>query len=736
MNGGSKRFAGRTGRIAGIAAIAVFAWALSWLLSPPALVIAGESPAADGPTEPLSAETAAAPVGPETVIIVKAESTALLAPSGDGQYADVGNELERPLTVRIIRAGDRPVAGHKVIFSTISTPARADGVVIQPEVVVSDAEGLARARVTLGSKAGDYVISARIHNGPSGQDEVFFKVNARTANWAVMLVIGLFGGLAFFLYGIGLLSEGMKKAAGSQMRAIMGGLTSNRFMAVFVGALVTVIFQSSSATTVMLVGFVQAGLMSFTQSLGVILGADIGTTMTVQLIAFKITDYVLVAIAIGFLMTIASKKELTRNIGRALMGFGILFFGMHIMSDAMRPLRTYTPFLTIIAGLESPALAILVATAFTALIQSSAAFIAIAILLASQGVIDLETGIALSLGANIGTCITAALASINTSREAKRVALAHTLFKVIGALLLVTWIPWFAEGVAWMSSAGASVERQIANAHTIFNVGITFLFLPFIQQMATLVERIFPDRALADGEMPVTLALDPHLLTTPAMALSVAKVEVLRLGEKVQNMVEKGLGPMTDGGAHDIEAVTETIDRQEREVDEAYLQITSYLRQISAQDLTSDRVQEIFQMMHTLTDLEQIADLVHQSLLPLVAKLEESADASSEAANLEVCEYHTKTLKQISRALAVFDSVNLDEARYVAAKYQKYRLLAADLQRTHFARLHGDDTRRVTTSEAHLDLIDALKRIASHATNIARYLYETGDASLVPEGAR
>jgi len=261
-------------------------------------------------------------------------------------------------------------------------------------------------------------------------------------SWA-FLVIGLVGGLALFLYGMEKMSEGLKKSAGNKMRSILAALTKNRVIGLLVGVFVTMVIQSSSATTVMLVSFVQAELMSFAQSLGVILGADIGTTITAQLIAFKLTDYALLMIAVGFGLRMFAKQDNIRHIGDVILGFGILFFGMKLMSDAMKPLRSYPGFINLMQGLENPLLGLLVGTVFTALIQSSSAFTGVLIVLAQQNLITLEAGIPMLFGANIGTCITAGLASIGMSREAKRVALAHVLFKIAGVLLFIFWIPSF-----------------------------------------------------------------------------------------------------------------------------------------------------------------------------------------------------------------------------------------------------------------------------------------------------
>ncbi len=309
------------------------------------------------------------------------------------------------------------------------------------------------------------------------------------------LISGLFGGLAFFLYGMEKMSEGMKQSAGNKMRSILAALTKNRVMALFIGAFVTMVVQSSSATTVMLVSFVQANLMSFAQSLGVILGADIGTTVTAQLIAFKFTDYALLLAALGFAMRLFAKSDNMKNIGDVILGFGVLFFGMKLMSDAMEPLRKYPFFIDLMKDFENPALGLLVGILFTAVIQSSAAFIGIAIVLAQQGLISLEAGIPMILGANIGTCVTAALASIDTTREAKRVALAHALFKIAGVVLFIFWIPSYADIIRAITGKFSSgTAREIANAHTLFNVSLALLFLPFTGIFARIIIKILPDK--------------------------------------------------------------------------------------------------------------------------------------------------------------------------------------------------------------------------------------------------
>lgn len=540
------------------------------------------------------------------------------------------------------------------------------------------------------------------------------------SNWLVMLVIGLIGGLAMFLYGMDQMSDGLKKSAGSKIRSILKSLTQNRFIGVLVGVFVTMVIQSSSATTVMLVSFVQAQLMTFSQSLGIILGADIGTTITAQLIAFRLTDVALLFVAIGLLLKFVTKNGELTNLGIALMGFGLLFYGMHIMSESMSPLRNYTPFLNILSSMRNPLFGVLVGAIFTALIQSSAAFIGIVIVLAQQNLVTLNEGIPLLFGANIGTCITALLASLNTSREAKRVALAHTFFKVGGVLVFIGWIPYY---VNFISGITDNLPRQIAHAHTVFNVGLTILFFPFAGVMAKLITRILPDKKLPEVELPYKIKfLKNNLIPTPALALTLAKKEILRMGEKVKKMVEGIITPFLDGKLE----FEKEVEQQEEEIDFLQEKITEYLTKISRQSISEQRIDEVFQMMHTVIEMEQIGDIVSKSLVPLAIKKQKLGCDFSKAGKDEIADYHTRSIKQISRALDVFEDVDLEKAERMKKKYKKYRFMEMSLRRTHFERLRQDIPESVASDEIHLELMDYLRRISSHATSIARMILDVG----------
>ncbi len=648
-------------------------------------------------------------------------------------YATVNEQLSKSLKVRVLYDGVKPVQEFPVTFNIVSIPPKSTNIKIIKDTVFTDLNGYAENFVILGSKEGNYEFSARINIDTKKNDIVYFKSFARKSNWVFFLITGLFGGLALFLFGMEMMSEGMKKTAGGKLRVILETLTKNRIMAVAVGTFVTMVIQSSSATTVMLVSFVQAQLMTFTQTLGIILGSGIGTTITAQMIAFKLTDYSLLIIGVGYLIFFLSKSKKVKSVGEVLLGFGILFFGMYVMSSSMYPLRTYQPFIDLLLHLENPFYGIIIGTIFTALIQSSSAFTGILIILGTQGLVTLEAAIPLILGSNIGTSITAILASINTGRESKRVALAHTLFKLVGVLLFVWWIPYLADFVRSISPAGSQsstgiaylaevVPRQIANAHTVFNVVLTIVLLPFTNVAGKFIEHVLPD-VPEDEEESIfkTKYLEESLITTPALALNLAKAEIIRMAVKVQKMVEQILIPFFKSDNEILDNILE----KEAEVDYLNLRITKYLMKISQKDLEDERADEVFQMMHCITELEQIGDVVAKRLVELAKKRMDLNLSFSDEGKSEIEDYHLRTMKQISRAIEVFKDVNLKDAKRMEKKYKKYRLMELDLRRTHFDRLRDKIPESIETSGIHLELIDQLKRISSNATNIARIFLET-----------
>ena len=524
------------------------------------------------------------PVGPSE------QELSLQIVSGNNQSVRAGKSLTEAPRALVTDNNGNPVPKIPIYISLVSPQLNKEDLHIGK--VYTDSTGKAVIAVEPVKEPGVYEYLIYCEKSILCEP-VILNINIRKSNWVFLLVIGLFGGLSFFILGMSMMSEGMQNSAGNRMRNFLGQLTNNRFVALGIGALVTIVIQSSSATNVMLISFVNSKLMRFKQTIGVILGAAIGTTITAQIIAFKLTDYALLFVVLGYAIQILSKKQQRKEIGKAILGFGVLFFGMYIMSESMSPLRTYEPFIDLILRLQNPALGILIGAILTALIQSSSAFIGILIILSMQGLLTLGAAIPLLIGANVGTAITAVLASIGGSREAKQVALAHTLFKIIGAIIIVFFIPSFIRFMASITPDQVqqgignvnmiAQPRQIANAHTIYNVALCLLFLPFTNAFAKLIRVLLPLKP--EREIPFTLRfINDGLLKTPVIAIDSAREELVRMMKKVYHMTEKILIPFIEKQT----TLISEIEESEKEINYLRDEIKNFLVRISQGDVSTD----------------------------------------------------------------------------------------------------------------------------------------------------
>ena len=544
-------------------------------------------------------------------------------------------------------------------------------------------------------------------------------------SWFLMFT-SLFGGLGMFLYGMEMMSDGMKIAAGNRMRSVLEKLTSNRFLAVGVGAFVTMVIQSSSATTVMLVSFVNSGLLSFVQGLGVILGSNIGSTITAQIVAFKVTDYALALIAVGAIMALFSKKDATKNIGFVILGFGLLFYGMKVMSDTMKPLRSNPTFNSILTSFENPFMGILAGAAFTALIQSSSATTGIVITLASGGSITLEAGIPLIFGANVGTCVTALLAGLNASREAKRVAIAHVTFNLLGVGLFCFWIPTFAE---FISQTSDNIPRQIANAHTIFNILATVVFIPFTPLVAKLILQYFPDEEIdRDISKPAVMHLDENTLETPAIAITNAQAEIRGVIGLLERVVGSVAMPfLSNESLSDVENEEEDFEKglQNRIEKITFLnnEISSYLIKINNQDLTDVQSKEVFTLVSVVNNVNSIKNSVGLRLHDLMIKKEMEEDGLSDSLLNEIESFHKKMVKQIKRLGKFFEKYDQTKIDKIVSKGKKYKDLEEKYRIEHIKRsdVESDETK---SSVIYQELMDMFKEISIFIDLIAERLSE------------
>ncbi len=540
------------------------------------------------------------------------------------------------------------------------------------------------------------------------------------------LFSGLVGGLALFLFGMDILTRALTQVAGDYMKSILARVTRNRILGLFTGATVTAIIQSSSITTVLLVGFISAGLMSTSQSVAVIFGANIGTTITAQILAFKVTKIALPVLALGFFVSFAAKRAASKQYGLIILGLGLVFFGMSIMSDAMKPLRSYEPFLDFMISLQSPLLAALVGAAFTALVQSSSATTGILIVMASQGLLSLESAIALALGANIGTCITAMLASIGKPREAVRAALVHTLFNVIGAVIWIGFVRQLADLAHLISPAypeltgaaraAAEVPRQLANIHTFFNVANAILFIGFTTQFARLVEWLVPDRPLTVDKAAEARFLDDNLLTTPAIALDAARREIARLGTLVCNMLVASMPAAVTGSRLQLSELHE----MDRPIDQLHHDIVGYLREVSLGSLSNEQSDRLVGLIKIANDLEHIGDRIARDLVASARKrIDEEVIVSLPTIEV-IARLHAKVVDALVGALQALEAEDRAGANEVRAMKQDVALMLDDIARHEMTRLKADEPRRLKTYAREIELIETLDDIFKTTRRIAR----------------
>lgn len=551
------------------------------------------------------------------------------------------------------------------------------------------------------------------------------EASEQAMNWGHMSM-GLLGGLALFLFGMEQMSDALKSTMGDQMKVLLAKLTRNRFTGALTGAFVTAVVQSSSVTTVLVVGFVSAGMMSISQSIGVIMGANVGTTITAQIVAFKVEEAALWMVAIGFLMQFTSKQERIKHYGSMLMGLGLVFYGMSLMGDAMHPLRSYEPFLQLMSQMDRPLLAILVGALFTALVQSSSATTAIVITMAGQGLISLEAGIALAFGANIGTCVTALLASLGKSREALRAAVLHVVFNIGGVLI---WLPIISLLASWVvalspthpelegtARLAAEVPRQIANAHTLFNIVNTLVFIGFTAYMARLVQRLVPEKVEDEKVIIRPKFLDDTLIETPAIALQRVQLEIAHMGEIVQQMFSSFREAMLKRDRSKLKEV-QLMDDQ---VDVLEAEILRYLGEVRTQKLTKAESKDVALAMRVADSFESVGDVIETELVGLGYRaLDENIHASDTLRHLysKLGDQLSAAIEAAVRAVREWDQRAADEVLTMKAEIDHLISQALEIQSQALTKV---GTEEIEIIRIEMTVLENLKRIHTHLKRIAR----------------
>jgi phosphate:Na+ symporter len=544
------------------------------------------------------------------------------------------------------------------------------------------------------------------------------------------IFMGLFGGLALFLYGMEKMSEALKLVAGSGMKKILSKLTTNRFTGVLAGGVVTAIIQSSSVTTVLVVGFISAGLMTLAQSTGVIMGANVGTTITAQIIAFNVTKYALLLVGIGFSMQFFVKKEKIQHYGRIIMGLGLIFFGMQLMGDGTKPLRTYQPFIDMMGSMSNPFLGILLGAVFTALVQSSSATTGIVIVLASNGLITLESGIALVLGSNVGTCVTAMLASIGKPREAVRAAVVHVIFNLAGVLLWIGLIGWLGDLAREISPKypnlqsaqrlAAESPRQIANAHTLFNVLNTFIFIWFVNPINWLACKIIPTSRKGQTEEALPNHLDDLLLQTPSLALEVIRLEVAKLGTMAVGIVHSAFDKIIRGKEPDLAKIESTEVRMEQ----LQANLVTYIGRLSKESLTEEQHLELQDYLAVANYIDNITGMIETNLLAVGRKRLKAGMEISQHTEKLIIDFHKKVAESVELAIRALVDNNPSLALQVIDAKKEINRLATEVENHLTRRLAADEPGRFVAFRLESKLMEYLRRMYYFAKRIAKIVGE------------
>lgn len=533
------------------------------------------------------------------------------------------------------------------------------------------------------------------------------------------LILTLLGGLGLFLFGMSFMSQGLQKAAGAKLRNILEAMTKNKIIAVIFGALFTAVIQSSGATTVMVVSFVNAGIMSLAQSVGIIFGANIGTTITSQLVAFNLTGIAPFILFVGAVFMMFGRKPMVKKVGEVILGFGALFMGISMMKDAMADLRDYQMVLNVLGSLNNPLLGILMGMVITIIVQSSSVTVSILLLMASQGLVSLPVCFYVILGCNIGSCTPAVLASLDTRKDAKRAALIHVMFNVFGmviiGLLLVFGMQYFEPFILKIS--GADVGRCVANADTLFKTFQTIIFLPLSAQFVALTKVIIPgeDNISQDYQL---LYIGKQNIFSPSTAVVETTQEIERMAEMAYENLQLSMDGFFDGSEEKIQKVYET----EKQIDFLSREITDYLVKINQLQLPVADAQRIGSLFHVVSDIERIGDHA-ENIADSAVKCREDGITFTKKGTKEILEMHERTLLIFKEAMEMFITQNPQKQDEILSLENSIDRMERELQQNHVKRMAKGKCSPMA-GIIFTDLVTGLERIGDHSTNIAFSILE------------
>ena len=531
----------------------------------------------------------------------------------------------------------------------------------------------------------------------------------------MQIVISLLGGLGLFLYGMNLMGESLEKVAGSKMKKIIELLTKNIFMGVLLGAVVTAVIQSSSATTVMVVGFVNAGLMGLPQAVGVIMGANIGTTVTAQIVSFDLTGMAPLALGIGILLYLFAGNEKYKQVGEVFIGFGLLFTGMESMKLAVSPLAEYKGFTDLLSTFgRYPILGLLLGFGITAIIQSSSAAMGMLVVLASQGLVPLSSALPILYGQNIGTYVTSLISSIGANKNAKRAAMIHLIFNILGTIIFLILLNGIVVKFVVSLDPG-NVARQIANVHTIFNIVSTILLLPCNKLIVKLAMRIVPDKEdeLEEDESRVIKYIDDRMIQTPPIALASTIKEVARMGEKARDSVDYAMEGILEASSEGIERCF----KQEKSINQLQKTILNYLLKLSKAPLSEEDRETVDTLFNTVNDIERIGDHA-ENLAEIAQSAIDGQVYFSEQGQNEISDMYNKVIASYSYALEAMVTSDVNLACKVIKMEEQVDIMEESCRVNHMRRLNNNLC-SIDNGIIYFEILANLERISDHAANIA-----------------
>ena len=644
---------------------------------------------------------------------------------------------EEPIRVTL-KDDEKPLESVPVYFAVSAAPGGDKSARVRKIEVLTDENGVAETEFQVGKATGVYRYSVEVSDPERALHIRKVEVSQMGMNFANFIIVVL-GGLAIFIFGMKNMSDGLQMVAGEKMKNILQLFAKNRFVAVIAGALVTAMVQSSSATTVMVVGFVNAGLLNLFQSIGIVFGANIGTTITAQMIAFKLDDLALPAVIIGLLLSMLGRRRTIKGWGQAVLGFGFLFYGMSLMGEELKLIKDFPTFISFFNRFDCSPVngrlpfgsvlgAIAIGTAMTMVIQSSSATIAIALALAASGMINFYTAVPLILGDNIGTTITAFLASLAANKRAKQTAMAHVMFNVLGVIYMTTlfYVPFpgksqpvFLEIIDLMtpgsvfSETPENIVRHIAMAHTMFNVFNVILFLPFIGAIAKICSFIIPIKAQETVKLNY---LDPNLLNAPSVAIEQTIQSIRHMVKESWAMTKTAMEQGFLAAKFSPDLASQLGDRENR-IDEIQSEVTQYLVQLTQRDLTEPQSELIPLLMHCTNDAERIADHT-ENIMNLTKRLTQAEKPLSGNAMEELTELWKTLGDEAGSVIKALNNTDRADIKVALKKETQINKLTDQYEQNHVSRLKEGKCDAVV-GIIYIEILSELEKIGDHLSNIA-----------------